>query len=229
MANKDQIERSWAAAVGAISLLKRRAILHITPDLRGYLPATLPPDTFLLQRGVPHSELFKHCSIITHHGGPGTLHAALRAGKPNCIVSFVCDNPFWGDRLQKLKLGSHVPSRDVTTDRLVACILQLDDEAVADACAGMQTLMLGEEDGVDVLARELYARLPKQLPVDYDALAAQLPSPSIITRITSMCPPPLIVAAGVGSACLVAFLAFICFYLTQPESRLALMKLMKLT
>ena len=63
---------------------------------------------------------------------------------------------------------------------------------MSDACpalvlTGMQTLMLGEEDGVDVLARELYARLPKQLPVDYDALAAQLPSPSIITRITSMC------------------------------------------
>ena len=72
--------------------------------------------------------------MCVHHGGPGTLHAALRAGKPNCIVSFVCDNPFWGDRLSKVGVGSHVPSAEVTKEKLLACLRKLDDPAVEKVC-----------------------------------------------------------------------------------------------
>ena len=51
---------------------------------------------------MPRERSLQHCLVHPCFAGPGTLHAALRVGKPNCIVSFVCDNPFWGDRLQNM-------------------------------------------------------------------------------------------------------------------------------
>jgi len=176
MSNDEAISRSWEAAIGCIENLKCRAILHITPNFRHCI-TRVPETAFLLDRPVPHSSLFELCSISVHHGGPGTLAAALRAGIPNCIVSFVCDNPFWGDRLQNLNVGAHVPSRSVTTETLTRLVARLQQPSVKEACAAMQTSMLAEEDGTEVLVRQLYARLPPAatpIKVDWNAKAHKL-------------------------------------------------------
>jgi len=101
----------------------------------------------------------------------------------------VCDNPFWGDRLQNLNVGSHVPSRDVNTAVLTKLVQRLFDPSVREACKQMQKQMLQEEDGTEVLVREMYSRLPATGPikVDWPAKAAGSPVSLISMRnVTSL-------------------------------------------
>lgn len=55
-----------------------------------------------------------------HHGGAGTVHAALRAGTPSVIVPFFADQPWWAARLRSLGLGprgikeSHLSQTNLT-------------------------------------------------------------------------------------------------------------------
>lgn len=143
MSSEVSIKRSWDAAIGTIKELKCRAILHIAKEFR-HLITEVPEGTFLLDRPVPHSLLFELCSVSVHHGGPGTLAAALRAGIPNCVVSFVCDNPFWGDRLTNINVGAHVPSRDVSTANLSPLVKRLlTDPTVKESCKRMQATVGG--------------------------------------------------------------------------------------
>jgi sterol 3beta-glucosyltransferase len=34
--------------------------------------------------------------MVCHHGGAGTTSTALRYGRPNIIIPFFGDQPFWG-------------------------------------------------------------------------------------------------------------------------------------
>lgn len=51
---------------------------------------------------APHTLLFPHAKGIVHHGGVGTLATALKSGKPQLIIPFSVDQPFWANRLNKL-------------------------------------------------------------------------------------------------------------------------------
>jgi UDP:flavonoid glycosyltransferase YjiC (YdhE family) len=54
---------------------------------------------------IPHAWLFPRCSAIVHHGGAGTTAAGLRSGKPNVVIPFAGDQPFWGKRVAALGAG----------------------------------------------------------------------------------------------------------------------------
>jgi len=54
---------------------------------------------------APHDWLFPRCSVIVHHGGAGTIAAGLRSGKPNVVIPFAGDQPFWGKRVAALGAG----------------------------------------------------------------------------------------------------------------------------
>ena len=73
------------------------------------------------------------------------------------------------------QLGSHVQSNIVTTPLLVAALRKLQVPEVWRACAEMQAKMATEENGTEVLVRELYKRMPSGR-VDYPALNSQLPA-----------------------------------------------------
>ena len=144
----------------------------------------------------------------------------LRAGIPNCIVSFVCDNPFWGDRLQNLNVGSHVPSRAVNTEVLTECVKRLYSPAVKEACLAMQKSMLQEEDGTQVLVRELYKRMPAsgEIKVDWAAKAAAGARASMLStkNVTSLLLLLLLQGArvlplgqAVQGACMALFLGLV--------------------
>ena len=60
---------------------------------------------------VPHSELFKHCSLVVHHGGAGTTQAALLAGKPSVVVAHGFDQVYWANLLHDNGLGGKPLSR----------------------------------------------------------------------------------------------------------------------
>ncbi len=55
---------------------------------------------------VSYEKIFAHCRAIVHHGGSGTTAASLRAGVPTLILWTAGDQPFWGNQLKRLKIGS---------------------------------------------------------------------------------------------------------------------------
>ena len=60
-----------------------------------------------------------------HHGGVGTVHAALRAGTVSIIVPFIVDQPWWADRLHKLNLGpKSLPLRKFTKKNVIKRIIE---------------------------------------------------------------------------------------------------------
>ena len=44
---------------------------------------------------VDHAQLFSHCSALVHHGGAGTVAAALRAGLSSVICPLQFDQFMW--------------------------------------------------------------------------------------------------------------------------------------
>ena len=61
---------------------------------------------FCCHHDVPHGWLLARCSVVIHHGGIGTLLAALLAAKPQLVVPVAYDQPFWGQRLEELGLAT---------------------------------------------------------------------------------------------------------------------------
>lgn len=51
---------------------------------------------------APHPLLFPLALGIVHHGGVGTTATALKSGKPQLIIPFSVDQPFWANRLYKM-------------------------------------------------------------------------------------------------------------------------------
>jgi UDP:flavonoid glycosyltransferase YjiC (YdhE family) len=82
--------------------------------------------------GVPHSDhvkligvvnyaaIFPSCRAVVHHGGSGTTAASLRAGIPTLILWSSADQPYWGARVQRLKVGTARRFSAATRDSLVA-------------------------------------------------------------------------------------------------------------
>lgn len=59
-------------------------------------------ESILVKESMPHDIVFKYAKGIVHHGGVGTMASALRSGKPQVIMPFHVDQPFWAKRLYHL-------------------------------------------------------------------------------------------------------------------------------
>ena len=55
---------------------------------------------------VNYANILPACRAVVHHGGSGTTHAGLRAGRPTLILWMLPDQGCWGSRLKKLKVGT---------------------------------------------------------------------------------------------------------------------------
>lgn len=95
---------------------------------------------------VPHEWLFPQMTAIVHHGGAGTTHAAVWAGKPSLIVPFMADQPFWARRIHGLGLGvSPIPPKKITVENLSAALRTLTtDSALRERAAQMGELIRAE-------------------------------------------------------------------------------------
>ena len=117
------------------------------------------PDSVLKIDSVPHDWLFPKCMAAIHHGGAGTTAAGLKAGVPTIIVPFFSDQPFWGQRVADLGIGTEpMEQKELTVDKLSTAIAtvvsshQIRDRATA---LGKQ---ISSENGVEnaVMAIEQY-------------------------------------------------------------------------
>ncbi len=124
----------------------RRALL-----IAGYGRTTgmaLPTNLHAVQT-VPYDWLLPRLGAMIHHGGAGSVAAALRWGLPNAAIPFGYEQGFWGHRIARLGVGpAPVFAEDLTAERLAALIRCLADDPHYRRCAAALAAPLADEDGV---------------------------------------------------------------------------------
>jgi len=115
----------------------------------GGLSKTDLPDHVFKIESIPFDWLFPQMSAIVHHGGAGTTAASLRAGIPSVIVPFFADQPFWGEQVFRLGVGTKpIHRKQLSIERLSRAI----NTAVNDKVMRKRSATIGEriraEDGV---------------------------------------------------------------------------------
>jgi len=139
---------SIASALDAVGA---RALIGGTFPDRTALSGRLP-ETIALCPAVDHDALFPRCAGVVHHGGAGTTHAGLRAGRPTMICTVLGDQPFWGRRVQQLGAGTWTRFRGLDEGRLRRGLEVLLEPRTLAAAQGIAARMRGEPDGATVAA-----------------------------------------------------------------------------
>ena len=162
MSGIESTRTGWIVALTAQSLERagRRGIL--LSNHGGIDDAGLPDDVVRVAGEVPYDWLFPRVTVAVHHGGAGTVAAALRAGVPSVVIPVLPDQAFWGWRVAALGAGpAPIPPKKLTAERLSTAILR----AATDPEMRRHCRLLGEkiaaEDGITraVEAFELHVKV----------------------------------------------------------------------
>jgi sterol 3beta-glucosyltransferase len=109
-------QRTTEMILEALRQCGQRAVLHM--GWGGLGTRALPATVFKMDY-APYEWLFPRMSMIIHHGGSGTTGFALRSGVPSCVVPFVFDQFYWGERTAQLGAGPRpIPFRKISVERL---------------------------------------------------------------------------------------------------------------
>ncbi|MBA4026280.1 MAG: glycosyltransferase [Gordonia sp.] len=104
---------------------------------------------------VDHGRVFARCRAVVHHGGAGTMSAALRAGKPALVCWLGSDQPFWGRQLERLGVGASIPLRvlgvDVLKENLELILGGAYTERAAAVAASLVAAEQAAADAVDLI------------------------------------------------------------------------------
>jgi UDP:flavonoid glycosyltransferase YjiC (YdhE family) len=142
----------------ALAQTGQRAILLTGQGRQGN--ADLPDNVFEIG-SIPFDWLFPRMAAVVHHGGAGTMAAALRAGVPSFITPFGADQPFWGQRVADLGVGpSPVPGKKLTAERLAAAIRTITSDEAMKARARALGEKIRAEDGVARAIEVFHRYLP---------------------------------------------------------------------
>lgn len=108
-----------ATVLEALRLSGRRAVL--ATGWGALRPGHHSSDILVIEE-APHDWLLPRVAVAVHHGGVGTVAAALRAGVPQVIRPFMGDQPFWATRLHHLGVAPPPLPTRLTPTRLAAAI-----------------------------------------------------------------------------------------------------------
>ncbi len=132
-----------------IDALRQANVRGIIATGWGGLQAGALPETIFQIDQAPHDWLFPRVAAVVHHGGAGTTAAGLRAGRPTVICSFMGDQPFWGQRVYELGVGSqHIPQKQLTAQKLAAAIREVTTKPAIRQNAEALGANIRAEDGV---------------------------------------------------------------------------------
>jgi sterol 3beta-glucosyltransferase len=133
--------------------LRRRAIVSencVSAKAAGSLP-----DHIRAVGAVDHDRLFPQCAAVVHHGGIGSTTASLRAGRPTMVCSVFGDQPWWGNRVQRLGVGAHTPFKKLDRSSLGSGMHTLLDPEVRARAAALGAAIEAEGDGLPAATRRL--------------------------------------------------------------------------
>ncbi|MEV0235058.1 glycosyltransferase [Nonomuraea sp. NPDC050786] len=131
-----------ATVVEAVRLLGRRAVL--ATGWGALRPGAGAGDVLVIEE-APHDWLLPRVAVAVHHGGVGTVAAALRAGVPQVVRPFLGDQPFWAARLHDLGVAPAAVAGRFTAEGLAAAI---ENAAELAPAAHMLAERVAAEDGV---------------------------------------------------------------------------------
>jgi UDP:flavonoid glycosyltransferase YjiC (YdhE family) len=99
---------------------------------------------------APHARLFPLASLVVHHGGAGTTHAALLAGRPSVVVPHVQEQAVFAATLHALGVAPRpLPRRRLTVEALASRLVALRADARAAGRARALAEQLRGERGVE--------------------------------------------------------------------------------
>jgi len=107
------------------------------------------PSNIMQIGNVPHEWLFPQMLAVSHHGGAGTTAAGIRAGVPSIIVPFGGDQPYWGDRVYRMGIGTKpIWCKELSVENYTKAILDILNNQKMKDHASEVGAMLRSEDGV---------------------------------------------------------------------------------
>ena len=98
---------------------------------------------------VSYEKIFGSCRAVGHHGGSGTTAASLRAGVPTLILWTAGDQPFWGNQLKRLKIGSSRRFSAVTQKTLLADLRRILAPDYASRARDVSRRMSSSRESLD--------------------------------------------------------------------------------
>jgi len=147
--------RTVAMFVDAVTAVGARALIGGTfadvPGGRDAIAAMLP-SSMRLVGAVDHDALFPRCAAVLHHGGAGSTHTGLRAGRATMVCSVLGDQPFWGRVVARHGAGTWARFRTLTTSSLQRGLETLLRDDVQARARALGEQMRAERAGVDVAA-----------------------------------------------------------------------------
>ncbi len=109
----------------------------------------LPENVIRVSGEVPYDWLFPRVAAAVHHGGAGTVAAALRAAIPSVVVPVLPDQAFWAHRVSSLGAGPPpIPQRKLTARELSGAILQATNDPETRRRCEVLGARIASEDGV---------------------------------------------------------------------------------
>ncbi len=102
-----------------------------------------------------HAALFPRAVVTVHQGGAGTLHQALRAGRPMLVVPWAHDQPDNAHRVKKMGAARTLRPRRYTTAALERELRRLLEEPSYRARASAIADTMRAESGGETAARAL--------------------------------------------------------------------------
>lgn len=144
-----------AKVVEALRRTGRKAILQAGWGNLG--EGELPPN--VLRVGfVPHDWLFARAACVVHHGGAGTVAAALRAGVPSVVVWHLGDQPVWGKILERHGVAPRaIAHTQLTAGKLALALTRVLGDGGFSERARQLAQALSQEEGVTTAVRAIEA------------------------------------------------------------------------
>ncbi|MFD3041623.1 hypothetical protein A5746_13595 [Mycolicibacterium conceptionense] len=115
------------------------------------------PDHVKVVGPVSYAEVFTACRAVVHHGGSGTTAASLRAGTPTLILWSSADQPYWGNQIKRLKVGTSRRISAASAETLVADLHRILSPDYAARARSVAKQMTSSVDSVRQAA-DLYER-----------------------------------------------------------------------
>jgi sterol 3beta-glucosyltransferase len=155
---------------GAVSsFIRRKKLAEIVAAIAGRralfypgwseITSAMLPGNFFVVGDTPHSWLFPRASLIVHHGGAGTTHAAALAGIPSIALPFGADQFFWAGRLAAAGIAPrYVRGTNIEARELASMIDFARHDEVRERARTFGILM-SKEDGVACAVKAIEGQL----------------------------------------------------------------------
>ncbi len=120
----------------------------------------LSSNNILIKDFLPHDGVFGRSKGILHHGGVGTMAAALRNGVPQVIMPFQVDQPFWAKRLYHLGYSLKPLKESDAEEDFISRFVEMNKEDVILKAQNIAAIMKQEKGNIKAVnhMEELYKR-----------------------------------------------------------------------